>query len=156
MHVSMLLLAPAPEGYVAPQMRHDVSQVHLVADLMAVWWSWMNEKWRRTSLCSLAHTDLAQHTSQLLAKDGLSSASTCRLFHQMTPMNRQAVQEYSGRIWTSTWPSLVGVWQQRALSGDDWKSMKSNETPRPVDAPHKASSRHQESWVDPDAACTSL
>ena len=51
------------------------------------------EKWWRTSPCSRANTDLAQHTSHMLAQDGLSSASTYHLFHQMTPMNRQVMQE---------------------------------------------------------------
>jgi len=135
----MLLLASGPEGYVAPQMMHHVSQVHLVADLMVVPRSWMDEKWRRTSSCTQVHTDLTQHISHLLAQDGLSSACTRRLFHQMTPMNQQTVQEYSGvseLAHDPLWSMSDDNGPQAELIGKTWNQMKlSNQSMLPIRHP---------------------
>ena len=133
----MLVLAPkgyvtlAPEGYV-----WAASQMHLEEDLMSVAQSWMNVISRRTSRCSRVHTDLAQHICHLVAPDGLSSVSTYHLRHQMTPMNRHGVQECTGRILTSAWPSPVCIWQQQAPSGAILRNMKLDESLGLIGAPH--------------------
>ena len=153
----MVLLAPTREGYlsVGPEGRLGATEHdHLAEDLLPNLVSWKDVKYGRTSLCSRWHTDLAQCTPHLVQPYDSNSASTYRVYHHTTPMNRQAELEWSGCIQAAAWPSLVGNTQQRALSAGDWNNMKSYGSLGPVGAPHVGSNRHPESRVGLGAPCT--